>query len=85
MRGALEVADVFRRYGAAYRETHAVHLSRGQRRVMGAIEACRSAALGGRSATAAASFASPTIHALWANFVMVSRPAAERRIRLTLK
>ena len=47
MRRALEVADVFRRHGAAYRETHAGHLSRGQRRVMGAIETCRSAALGG--------------------------------------
>jgi hypothetical protein len=32
------VADVFRRHGAAYRKAHAGHLSRGQRRVMGAIE-----------------------------------------------
>jgi hypothetical protein len=47
MRRALEVADVFRRHGAAYREAHAGHLSRSQRRVMGAIETCRSAALGG--------------------------------------
>ena len=47
MRRALEVADVFRRHGAAYRELHAGHLSRGQRRVMGAIETCRSAVLGG--------------------------------------
>ena len=47
MRGALEVADVLRRHGAAYRGAHAGHLSDGQRRVMGAIEACRSATLGG--------------------------------------
>jgi hypothetical protein len=47
VRGGLEVADVFRRHGAAYREAHAGHLSRGQRRVMAAIEACRSASLGG--------------------------------------
>ena len=47
MRGALEVADVLRRHGAAYRDAHAGHLSGGQRRVMGAIEACRSATLGG--------------------------------------
>ena len=47
MRGALEVADVFRHHGAAYRDAHAGHLSDGQRRVMGAIEACRSATLGG--------------------------------------
>jgi hypothetical protein len=49
MRRALEVADVFRRHGAAYREVHAGHLSRGQCRVMGAIETCRSAALGGHA------------------------------------
>jgi hypothetical protein len=47
MRGGLEVADVFRHHGAAYRDAHAGHLSLGQRRVMGAIEACRSARLGG--------------------------------------
>src|SRR5271169_4613875 len=47
MRGVLEVADVFRRHGAAYRDAHAGHLSGGQRRVMGAIEACRTATLGG--------------------------------------
>jgi Putative transposase/Transposase zinc-binding domain len=41
------VADVFRRYGAAYRQQHAGSLSRGQRRVMSAIEFCRTAALGG--------------------------------------
>jgi Transposase zinc-binding domain len=41
------VADVFRRHSAAYREIHAGHVSLGQRRVMAAIEACRSAALGG--------------------------------------
>ncbi len=47
MRDALEVADVFRHHGAAYRAAHAGHLSLGQRRVMGAVQACRSAALGG--------------------------------------
>ena len=47
MRGGSEVADVFRRYGAVYRDAHAGHLSLDQRKVMGAIEACRSPALGG--------------------------------------
>jgi len=47
MRGVLEVADVFRHHGATYRDAQAGHLSGGQRRVMGAIEACRSATLGG--------------------------------------
>jgi len=46
-RPQLEVAEVFRRYGAAYRQQHAGSLSRGQRRVMSAIELCRTAALGG--------------------------------------
>jgi hypothetical protein len=44
---ALEVADIFRRHGEAYREAHAGHLGRTERRVMGAVEACRTAALGG--------------------------------------
>ncbi len=43
----LEVADVLRRYGAAYRQTHAGSLSLAQRRVMSAVELCRTAALGG--------------------------------------
>jgi hypothetical protein len=43
----LEVAEVFRRYGSAYRREHGASLSRGQRRVMSAIELCRTAALGG--------------------------------------
>jgi hypothetical protein len=42
----LEVADVLRRYGDAYRQ-HAGSLSTAQRRVMSAIELCRTAALGG--------------------------------------
>jgi putative transposase/transposase-like zinc-binding protein len=46
-RPKLEVADVFRRYGPAYRQQHAGSLSRGQRRVMSAIELCRTATLGG--------------------------------------
>ena len=45
-RPKLEVADVFRRYGKAYREQHAVSLSPAQRRVLSAIELCRTAALG---------------------------------------
>jgi Putative transposase/Transposase zinc-binding domain len=47
MRPALEVADIFRHHGAAFRLTHAEHLGRTERRVMAAIEACRTAVLGG--------------------------------------
>lgn len=43
----LEVADIFRRFGAAFRQTQADALGRGQRRAMSAIERCRTAALGG--------------------------------------
>ena len=46
-RPKLEVADVFRRHGAAWRAANDGHLSLGQRRVMTAIEICRTAALGG--------------------------------------
>jgi len=45
LRPAYEVADVFRLYGAAYRERHLLPLE--QQRVMAAIESCRTAALGG--------------------------------------
>jgi hypothetical protein len=45
-RPKLEVADIFRRYGEAYRHQHG-SLSTAQRRVMTAIEVCRTAALGG--------------------------------------
>jgi hypothetical protein len=45
LRPRLEVAGVFRQFGAAYRETHA--LTGAQQRVMRAIERCRTAALGG--------------------------------------
>src|SRR5271170_5761865 len=43
----LEVADIFRRHGEAYRQAHAGHLGRTERRIMAAIEACRTARLGG--------------------------------------
>jgi hypothetical protein len=46
-RPALEVADVFRAHGPAWRHAQAGHLSLGQLKVMSAIERCRSAALGG--------------------------------------
>jgi hypothetical protein len=44
---ALEVADVFRAAGPAYRAAQAGHLSLHQLKVMAAIEQCRTAALGG--------------------------------------
>jgi hypothetical protein len=47
MRPALEVADIFRRHGDAFRAAQGGRLLADQRRVMAAIEACRTAALGG--------------------------------------
>ena len=47
MRPALDVADIFRAHGPAWRLAHAGHLSLGQLKVMSAIEACRTAQLGG--------------------------------------
>jgi len=46
----LEVADIFRRHGTAWREANAGHVSLGQLKVMSAIENCRTAALGGHVA-----------------------------------
>jgi hypothetical protein len=50
LRPALEVADIFRDHGAAWREANRGHVSLGQRKVMGAIERCRTVALGGHVA-----------------------------------
>jgi hypothetical protein len=44
-RPTLEVADIFRKHGNAYREAHQLPLE--QQRVLRAIEVCRTAALGG--------------------------------------
>lgn len=44
---ALEVADIFRAHGPAFRLAQRSHLSLGQLKVMTAIEQCRTAALGG--------------------------------------
>jgi hypothetical protein len=49
-RPALEVADIFRGHGAAWRKANAGHVSLGQLKVMSAIESCRTAALGGHVA-----------------------------------
>ena len=46
-RPALEVADIFRTHGPAWRETQRGHLSLAQLKVMSAITQCRTAALGG--------------------------------------
>jgi Putative transposase/Transposase zinc-binding domain len=49
-RPALEVADIFRGYGPAWRQANAGHVSLEQLKVMSAIESCRTAALGGHVA-----------------------------------
>ena len=46
-RSGIEVADIFRRHGPAWRSANAGHVSLGQLKVMSAIETCRTAALGG--------------------------------------
>src|SRR5213595_3917521 len=49
-RPVLEVADIFRGHGPAWRQANAGHVSLGQLKVMSAIERCRTAALGGHVA-----------------------------------
>jgi hypothetical protein len=46
----LEVADIFRDHGPAWRQANAGHVSLGSLKVMSAIESCRTAALGGHVA-----------------------------------
>ena len=46
----MEVADIFRDHGAAWRRANRGHVSLGQLKVMSAIEGCRTAALGGHVA-----------------------------------
>ena len=46
-RPALEVADIFRDFGPAWRDANRGHVSHAQLKVMSAIETCRTAALGG--------------------------------------
>ncbi len=47
---SLEVADIFRDHGAAWRVANAGHVGLNQLKVMSAIERCRTAALGGHVA-----------------------------------
>jgi hypothetical protein len=49
-RPVLEVADIFRGHGPAWRRANAGHVSLGQLKVMSAVENCRTAALGGHVA-----------------------------------
>jgi hypothetical protein len=49
-RPKLEIADVFRRYGPTWRQANKGHVGLSQLKVMSAIEACRTEALGGHVA-----------------------------------
>jgi hypothetical protein len=50
VRSLLEVADIFRDHGGAWRDANRGHVSLGQLKMMSAIERCRTAALGGHVA-----------------------------------
>ena len=50
VRPTLEVAEILRHHGPAWRQANAGHVSLGQLKVMSAIERCRTAALGGHVA-----------------------------------
>ncbi len=52
-RAKLEVADIFRAHGPAWQRAHAGHVGPTQLKVMSAIEACRTEALGGHVAACA--------------------------------
>ena len=61
-RPALEVADIFRDHGPAWREANRGHLSLGQLKVMSAIERCRTAALVGLQPTGLMGWMAPERH-----------------------
>ena len=79
-RPRLEVADIFRHHGAAWRRANAGHVSLGQLQAMSAIVSCRTAALGGHVAAVrtAATPRSPTIPAATATARTVREPPAYR-------
>ncbi|MEM8761669.1 MAG: IS91 family transposase [Pseudomonadota bacterium] len=52
-RARLEIADIFRKHGHAWRRANAGHVSLSQLKAMSAIEACRTEALGGHVAACA--------------------------------
>jgi hypothetical protein len=52
-RPKLEIADIFRAHGSAWRQANAGHVSLSQLKVMSAIEACRTEVLGGHLAACA--------------------------------
>ena len=60
MKPSLEVADIFRHYGDAYRQQCGDRLSIEQLRAMRAIEICRTAELGGHVESPATKNASPS-------------------------
>jgi Phage integrase family len=74
-RPALELAEVFRRHSEASGRANAGHLGRIERSVIGAVAACRTAALGGHveQCEGAAPFASPTTRAATAIASSVSQ------------
>jgi len=51
---ALELADIFRQYGTAYRQKYSAHLLPSHRRALRDIERCRTEALGGQVFTCSA-------------------------------
>jgi len=61
-RPALEVADIFRAFSPAWLDANRGHMSHAQLKVMSAIEACRTAALG---AYVARSHTSHVSHTTW--------------------
>src|SRR6266851_2497619 len=64
-RPALEVADVFRGHGAAWRHANRGHVSLLQLKLMSALESCRPAALGGHAAREAELLPIPYFHVVF--------------------
>jgi hypothetical protein len=74
-RPSLEVADIFREHGAAWRRANAGHVSLGQLKAMSAIERCRTAARRTEGA--------PMAYWRASGATVMSRAAKAARIRLS--
>ena len=77
-RPALEVAEIFRDHGSAWRAANRGHVSLDQLKVMSAIEACRTAVLGGHVARCESAACGHTHIAAAATAIALNAKARQR-------
>jgi hypothetical protein len=81
-RASLEIADIFRDFGPAWRRANAGHVSLGQLKVMSAIDRCRTAALGGHVAPLPALIAAIAYQNKAAIYSILFKASAEATLKI---